>query len=164
MCLIYNVILLQNHRHNLLTRHWLLSSRVSQQRGVKQGSNPEGFEQKNCHWSQHEKMLGGGRNSSISNLCVHMKILNFLHCLPVTLDSMTFLLPCFQSFSQYYCLFQQYTESASLEGKSLKDKKGKFSLRNKKRQENCLDTGRSQDFSSNAVQTCSSLWITWIKS
>lgn len=59
---------------------------------------------------------------------------------------------------EYCSPFQQYTQSASWEGKSPKDKNGKFSLRNSSRQENCLDTGTSQDFSSNPVWICSSLW------
>ena len=149
MCLIYNVILLQNHRHNLLTRHWLLSSRIAQQRGVPQGSNPEGFEQKNCRGSQREKTLGGGF-PCLQPLCTHIKQMNLFHWLQITLGSIMFFLP-FQGFSQYYPPFQLYRQSTSWVGKT-EGQKGRFSLRNYSRQENWIDTERSLGFSASQIQ------------
>lgn len=93
MCLICNVIRLQNCRHDLLTRHRLLSSRIAQQGGVKRGSNPEGLEQKKLQLKSTWKDTTG----VVLHVSNHKK-LNLLCWLQIPLGSLTFFLPAFQAF------------------------------------------------------------------
>lgn len=108
---------------------------------------------KNCHWSLYEKIVVGGEWFYLQLLCKHKN--TELSPLSPSNPRLSDIFPSLLSkllIGEYYSPLVQYTQSVSWEGKSLKDKKGKFALRNSSRQENCQDTGRSQDFSPPQMQ------------